>query len=160
MKTLNQLRVYSAFFIALLVLPACSQQSKDAELKADITVKAKTDVNFSGVLFTVDKGNVILSGNCPTTTSREKVKQLLSTIHMIKNVEDHLTIAPVILGSSFTVKQQVDSVLSKYPGITAVVSDTAVVLQGKIKTAELEKLLPSLVKLYPKVVTEYLKKEI
>ena len=110
--------------------------------------------------FTVDKANVSLTGSCPTVKSKDALLKQLGTIHMIEHIEDHLTISPVVLGSSFTLKQQVDSLLSKYPGVKAAVSDTMVVLQGKIKNADLEKLLPAVVKLHPQVKADQLIKEI
>ena len=160
MKIIKGSKSYFVLFIVFLLTAACTQQSLDAELKADITGKAKEDINFAGVMFTVDNRKVTLRGNCPTRKSREKVLQLLGTIHMLKGIEDHLTIAPVTLSSSFSLRQQVDSLLSKYPAVTAAVSDTLVILEGKIKSKDLEQLLPMVVKLQTKVSAARLKRDI
>jgi hypothetical protein len=138
---------------AIPILEGCSQQAKDKEIKADITIKAKDDVNFAGLQYFVKNGIVKLFGNCPTTKAREMVKQKLSTIHVIDSLEDHLVIAPVILNSSFAIKQQADSVLATYPMVAASVSDTAIVLVGEIEYSNLQKLIPAMQKVHPNVKT-------
>jgi hypothetical protein len=145
------LKAFLGMCLAIPLMEACSQQSRDQAIKADITIKAKEDVNFAGVQFSVKDGLVKLFGNCPTPKSRELVKQKLSTIHVIDSVEDHLTIAPVTLGLNLTLKQQVDSVLAKYPTVMSTVSDTSVMLVGDIERPALQKLLPEMKKVYPNV---------
>jgi len=160
MKVTNYLTSHFVLAAWVMLQVACTPNIRDAELKADITVKAKADVNFAGVLFTVEKRTVTLWGSCPTNRSRETIIKQLRTIHMLEGIEDHLRIAPVILGSSFTLKQQVDSVLSTYPSVAASVSDTLVILEGKINNKDLERLLPSVIKLHSQVNTSRLKREI
>lgn len=159
MSMMNKLIGWFILNLGLLAVQGCSQQSLDKEIKADITSKAKEDINFAGVMFVVEKGRVTLSGSCPTAKSREMVKQKLRTIHVVDSVEDHLILAPVTLGPSFAIKQEVDSVLAKYPAVTAAVSDSAVLLIGKIKNADLNKLLPSLQKIHANVNTGRLHKD-
>jgi osmotically-inducible protein OsmY len=157
MKTCKYLRADLAA-LSFLVLPmvSCNQQARDQEIKADITVKAKEDVNFAGVQFTVENGRVTLLGSCPTLKSRAMLRQKLKTIHVIDSVDDRLQIAPVTIGSSFAVKQQVDSVLASYPTVTATVSDNAVALLGSISKKELGKLLESVGKVYANPATDRL----
>lgn len=146
---------------AAFLLSACSQRARDKEIKADITIKAKEDVNFAGVHFTVDNGIVSLWGNCPTEKSRDFLLQKLSTIHVIKSVEDRIMIGPVSLGSDFNTKLQVDSVLASYPGVAAVLSGNGLRLIGKVGSAELPKMLEALSKINSgKVSIAELKSEI
>ncbi|MEJ7560622.1 MAG: hypothetical protein WKF66_20090 [Pedobacter sp.] len=139
--------------LVILLMESCSGQAKDQEIKADITIKAKDDVNFAGVQFYVKDATVKLVGTCPTPKSIALVKQKLSTIHVIDSVEDYLTIAPVRLGSSLAMKQQADSILSKYPTVISSVSDTSITLLGDIGNSELQKLLPVMKKVHPNVIT-------
>jgi osmotically-inducible protein OsmY len=141
-----------AFCSAMLLTAGCDQRTTDREIKADITSKAKDDINFAGVQFTVENGKVTLLGICPTPKSRELVKQKLSTIHVISSVEDRLLISPVTIGHSYTVKQQVDSILATYPTVIAVVSDNSVALMGSVENKELNKLLQSVAKVQPKII--------
>lgn len=136
---------------AILTLAGCDQRTEDQSIKADITVKAKEDVNFAGVKYTVDQGVVNLFGSCATPKSKALVLQKLRSIHVIDSIADHLQIAPVQLGPSFSLRQEVDSVLSKYPSVTATVSGTSVVLIGKLKKQDLQKLRPSVEKVYSNV---------
>jgi hypothetical protein len=152
----NSWKVLLGICLAIPVLKGCSQQAKDKELKADVTLKAKDDVNFAGLHFFVEKGVVKLFGSCPTSKSRELIKQKLSTIHVIDSLEDHLVIAPVTLGPSFALKQQADSVLAQYPTVAASVSDTAITLLGEIEYSALQKLLPAMQKVHPNVKTSSL----
>lgn len=134
--------------ILLWMLPiitiACNPPNIDKEIKSDITLKAKDDINFAGVYYTVENRNVTLWGNCPTEKSRNLVKQKLSTIHVIKGVNDRILIAPVTVGSNFTMKRQVDSVLAEYPGLSTVISGTALKVVGKVDKKYLQKLHTSL----------------
>lgn len=143
MKTL---RIIGKFFCLVWFVPAvisCGQQVTDRHIKADITSKAKEDVNFVGVRFIVEDGKVTLWGNCPTPDSRAAVRRKLRTIHVIKSIDDHLLIRPVLIGSSFAKKLQVDSILANYPVVTAELSGDIVMLAGELKQKELEKLLAS-----------------
>jgi hypothetical protein len=135
---------FSLVCMILLLLSACSQQARDREIKADITIKAKQDVNFTGVYFTVKDGTVSLWGKCPTEKSRGLLLQKLKTIHVIKSIDDRLIIGPVSIDSNFSLKQQVDSILAKYPGVSAELSGNGIHLLGRAKPAELRKMLESL----------------
>ena len=137
----------SRFFqvgMILLLLSACSQQARDREIKADITTKAKQDINFAGAYFTVKDGTVSLWGRCATEKSRDLLLQKLKTIHVIKAIDDRLIIGPVSIGSNFSFKQRVDSVLAKYPGVSAELSGNGIHLMGRARPAELQKMLESL----------------
>ena len=159
-KIKNSYRHLFACFLAFCLLLGCGQAAKDQSIKADLTVKAKEDVNFAGVHFSVEKGIVTLTGSCPTGKSIEMVKQKIKSIHVIDSIVDHLVIAPVTLGPSFNIKQQVDSVLAKYPAVIASVSDTAVVLTGKVKETERNKMVAAVGKIYPNVKSDQLVQEI
>jgi osmotically-inducible protein OsmY len=119
---------------------------RDKEIKIDIASKAKSDVNFVGVNFTVNDSKVTLTGNCPTVKARAGIDQALKTIHVLKGVDNRIQIAPVTLDSSFAVKQAVDSVLASYPRVNADVTDSAVVLIGMVKKEDSSKLLEDIKK--------------
>jgi osmotically-inducible protein OsmY len=54
---------------------SCSQQKQDANIKADIATKVRTDLNFAGVSYTVSDGIVSLTGKCPTQKAKEAVEK-------------------------------------------------------------------------------------
>jgi 6-phosphofructokinase len=133
--------------LTALLTASCSQQARDRQIKADITGKAKEDVNFAGVRFLVEHDKVILFGNCATPESMDMVLKQLKTIHVIKSIDNRLRIAPVTMGTDFTLKQQVDSVLASYPTVSANLSNNALVLIGRIESKDMKKLQKSVEKL-------------
>jgi osmotically-inducible protein OsmY len=134
----------------LLVFCSCSQQYKDEEIKKDLTSKAKKEKNFAGVRFVVDNGVVTLSGECPTEKVRNEVQSKVEKVYAVKEVINHMTVAPVIIGTDQKLKQGIDSVLSKYPGVLAIVKDSMVQLQGKAQAKDQDKLLSAIQKLGPR----------
>jgi osmotically-inducible protein OsmY len=134
-------------FVISATISSCNMVDRDKEIKIDIASKAKSDVNFAGVNFTVYDSKVILTGKCPTLKSRAGIDQAMKTIHVLKSVDNRIEIAPVTLGASFAVKQAVDSVLASYPRVIAEVTDSAVVLIGIVKKQDSGKLLADIRKI-------------
>lgn len=130
-------------------LASCSQQETDKEIKADIATKAKTDVDFAGVSYTVDKGDVSLTGKCPTVKSKDQVEQTIKSINIVKGIIDQIQIAPVVLDDDFALKQSTDSVLATYPMVKAEVAQQVVVLTGRTQKQNLGKLMAAITKLHP-----------
>lgn len=146
-------KVCYSLCVMIFFVAGCSGKARDREIKADITIKARDDANFAGVHFFVKNGLVRLVGSCPTPRSRELINQKLKSIHIIDSLKDELIIAPVTLGTSYALKQQADSVLARYPMVSAFVSNTSIMLSGEIGSSELQKLLPLMKKVFPVVDT-------
>ncbi|QPH40178.1 BON domain-containing protein [Pedobacter endophyticus] len=145
------LKLYLA--IALLsITAACSPYKRDQQIKADLVLKAKEDASFAGVQFTVYNRNVTLWGICPTEKSRMMVKQKLSTIHLIKKIDDKMMIGPVELNTNYILKQQLDSVLAEYPRATGKIDTNSIELNGVVKQQYLAKLLESVSHIKPEAV--------
>ena len=136
-------------FIFMLILSACSKQSQDKEIKADIVTKVKTDVNFAGVSYTVDGGMVTLTGFCATDKSKKEAEKTIKGINIIKGINNQIQIAPVVITADMPLKQSVDSVLAAYPTIQASVLAKVVTLQGKAQKQETDKLIPAINTLHP-----------
>ncbi|HKG08453.1 MAG TPA: BON domain-containing protein [Pedobacter sp.] len=154
MEALKYLR--GTILVIYLATTGCNQQMRDQEIKADITTKAKEDINFAGVQFTVQNGIVTLLGSAPTLKSREMLKQKVSSIHVIDSIDDRLQIAPVSIGANFTLKQQIDSVLVSYPMVIAAVSDNSAALIGSVSRKKRSKLLEQVGKLVGHTTTNRL----
>lgn len=125
-------------------------QNGDADVKGDIAAKAHQDKNFSGVSFTVEKGIVNLTGECPTEKVKNQVENKVKGIYGVKDVVDNMVIAPVVIGTDYDLKQSVDSVLEKYAGAQAVVKDSIVTLEGTVKSQEAEKITAAVSTLKPR----------
>jgi hypothetical protein len=127
--------------IALVVLALAGCQTSDQEIRADIAGKAQQDLNFLGLNYTVRAGVVDFIGHCPSEKAFAKIKQAIANIHVIKAVRYDVTIAPVVLDTLTLVKLQADSLLSKYPEVTATVYPTGLTLKGEVPVLEKAKLL-------------------
>ncbi|MVN92801.1 BON domain-containing protein [Mucilaginibacter aquatilis] len=129
-----------------LSLTACTT---DSNIKADIAVKAQTEVAFMGVNYAVKDKVVTLTGVCPSYKSKQIVLQTVKSIHVIKGVNESIAIGPVTLTNDLPMKQSVDSVLSRYPQVWASVINGKVSLKGAATKEDLNKLLPALAMLKP-----------
>lgn len=137
-------------FQVLMLLPGCAP--KDATIKADLVTKAKSDKDFAGVRFTVDKGVVTLSGDCATEKSKSTVETVVKGVYGVNQVVNNITVAPVVIGTDQQLKQGVDSVLKDYPGLEAITKDSIVYLQGKIADNEVIKVKDAISMLKPKII--------
>ena len=154
MKKIYLNRGSIGLFICLLnfLIISCSQQEIDKETKADITTKAKTDISFAGVNYTVADGVVYLSGKCPTDKAKTSVEGTVKDIAGVKNVVNTISIAPVVLTSDYALKQSVDSVLKNYAGVQADVRDSMVVVKGEAEKKDMQKLMEGLYSLNAKKI--------
>ena len=142
------------------MMSGCREGIRDEEIKADLTMKAKEDLNFAGVQFYVENAQVTLSGSCPTLKSRALLIQKIKAIHVVDTIINNLEIAPVVLTTTFGLKQDVDSILSKYPTVTALVTDSIVGIKGKVKDQERGKLLRALGELSDQVRADQLERSL
>ncbi|WP_158824720.1 BON domain-containing protein [Mucilaginibacter lacusdianchii] len=147
---------YVIVLLAFAGINSCSQESRDKEIKADIATKTKTDLNFAGVNYTVDKGVVTLSGNCASKKSKSEAEQIVKSINIIKGVNNQILIAPVVITADLPLKQSVDSILKDYPAVQADVDQNTIALTGKIKQQDIKQLLPALNSLHPNKINNQL----
>lgn len=131
-------------YMLILMMAFCGCKTPDKDIHADIAGKAKEDLNFAGLQYTVDNGVVNVTGNCPSLDAFKKVKQKMSNIHVVKAVNYNVTIAPVVMDMSTPVKSKVDSILSNYPQVMAVVNPSEVTLKGKTTLQKKYKLITEL----------------
>jgi len=144
------LHIFSLFlFMLITVCSSCSQKHVDKEIKADLSTKAKNELNFAAVNYTVKDGIVTLTGKCSSEKSKHEVEETVKGINIIKGIDNKIVIAPVVINSDFPLKQAADSVLKGYPTVEANVSDDTITLDGKAKKQEVAKILPALNKLHP-----------
>ncbi|RYD76554.1 MAG: hypothetical protein EOP55_11225 [Sphingobacteriales bacterium] len=143
MRKINTIKPYSVALIILL-LASCNGYDRDKQIKQDLTMKAKEDVNFVGLNFIVRKRNVDIWGNCPTLRAKHNVMKKLNTIHVIKGVTDRITIAPVNIDTNLAVKQLVDSLLAKHPRCWAQVINQNIFVEGQVKKEQIGELLASI----------------
>jgi hypothetical protein len=140
----------------LLLVSSCTQEYQDKGTKADLTTKAKSELDFVGVHFTVTNGVITLTGNCPTPKAKAEVEKTAAAIAGVKQVVNQITIAPVVISSDRPLQQKVDSLLMAYPQAQGKVLDSVVTLQGQALERDVEKLQSGLKQLKIKGVDNQL----
>ena len=138
--------------LGLLLSTGCNRQSIDQDIKTQLALKAKTELNYAGLQYTVNAGTVTLGGRCPTPKAKSEVVRSVKDIAGVKQVVDQIQVAPLLIGTDYALKSAVDSVLAKHPLALAVVRDSVVTLTGQVEEKQLQNLLSGLSGLYPKQV--------
>lgn len=137
------------FLVLVAIFASCSQANQDKEIKADIATKAKDELNFAAVNYTVEDGIVTLTGKCPSEKSKNEAEQTVKGINIVKGIINKIEVAPVELNADLTLKQAVDSVLKTYPTVQADVTNGTIMLEGKAQKQEVGKITASLSQLKP-----------
>jgi osmotically-inducible protein OsmY len=135
----------------LISILSCNN-NKDKTIKADLATKAESDKDFAGVRFTVENRIVTLNGECPTEKARSKVEATAKKLYGVKSVANRISVSPVIMGTDYSLKEAVDSVLKEYPAVQAITKDSIVYLEGRIEKKNFLKLDSAITMLKPKVV--------
>ncbi len=153
---LKRLAAYLLVCLIGLSWIGCSQRYKDTHTKADIATKAKTELDFVGVNYTVVGGVVTLIGKCPTQKARVAVEKKVSEIVGVKQVVNQIAIAPVVINADYPLQQAVDSVCMKYAQALGHVQDSIVTVKGEVEHKELTKLMTALDSLHARKVENQL----
>lgn len=146
-------------WLLIVVCTSCSQKNSDKNIKADLSAKAKTDLSFAAVDFTVDDGVVTLTGKCASEKAKGEAEQTVKNINIVKGIINQIEVAPVTVKADFVLKQAVDSILASYPLAKAAVNGNTIVLEGKAEKKDMDKLLSGLNNLHPDKIENQLKAE-
>ena len=140
----------SAF--ALFSLAACKSGPKDADIEKAVNEKisaASADIADGGA--TVKDGVVTLTGQFKDEASRASLETSVKAVPGVKSVVNNTTVAapapataPVVVASDEQLKQGVRDATKDFPGVTAEVTDSVIVLTGEIKRSSLKNLMQSL----------------
>src|SRR5688500_16139939 len=98
---------YRLLFLVFIctLLWSCSQQTKDKDIKQMLVTKAKEEIAFAAVNYSIDKGVVALTGTCATDKERQQVEQEVKQTPGVKQVVNNILVAPVILDGEHLLKQ-------------------------------------------------------
>ncbi|HTL08370.1 MAG TPA: BON domain-containing protein [Chitinophagaceae bacterium] len=147
----------SAF--AMFSLTACKSGPKDADIEKAVNEKiaaASADIADAGA--TVKDGVVTLTGQFKDEASRSTFETSVKAVPGVKSVVNNTTVAaapapaPVVVASDEQLKQGVRDATKDFPGVTAEVKDSVIILTGEIKRASLKNLMQSLNTLKPKKI--------
>jgi hypothetical protein len=144
--------------VAFCVVAAFSCKSGDD----DATVQNKLNTELSnrpGITASVNKGVVVLTGNCPDQDCKTNAENAIDDIKGVKKVVNNISIvsanqsnAPVEIASDDNLKTSVRTIVKEYKGVDADVNNGVITLRGQVKREDLQKLIISLNELRPKKI--------
>lgn len=145
-------------FISSAIFIGC--KPKDSEFQSQIEKTLKASPETSGVAVEVKDGTATLSGEVKDHDAREKAGAA-ANINGVKNVENHVTIAPVEtppvqVNTDPTLMQGVKDATKDFPTVTANVNDGVITLTGSIERSNLQTLMMSLNTLNPRKIDNQL----
>lgn len=154
MTITKNIRLCLAFcsLTAVLFLPSCKNQPDDSVIRKNISDTMAAYMTMSGVTATVDKGVVSLTGTCDGNDCVDQAEQKILNIDGVKKVVNQVTVSTTDL----TLRTSVQSIVSKYQGVTADVAAGEIVLRGSISRDLLEPLMTELSQLNAKKIDNQL----
>lgn len=152
-------KVLMAMAISVLIgFTGC--KPKDADIKAAIETKLKSDPEMSHTMVTdVKDGIATISGVCKDEACKAKCEQAVSGVKGVKSVINNSTIAPppmaaapVMVSGDEELTRNVMDAVKDYPTVKASVNDGIVTLTGDISKASQVKLMMMVQSLKPRKV--------
>lgn len=138
-------------FFASVLLLACNGMVDDSKLKESVEAAIKTA--YPGVVVEMDNGIVILSGHVQDSRAKENLGKLVKSVKGVSEIENNVDVAvATTVSPNEGLTNNVRSVIKDYEGINAIVSDSTVILSGKLKQSKLEELVTKVEAFHPKKV--------
>ena len=154
---LNGLMVLLTAFIWTTGLVSCKAKNKDADIRTAIESKKTVDPSLAGVQATVAEGTVTLTGQCADEACKTSAENTVKGIDGVKKVVNNITLAPVTVTTDDPLRTSLQTVIAKYNGVQADVSDGVVTLRGTIEDRDkLQQLMMEVNALQPRKVENQL----
>ncbi|MEO7317164.1 MAG: BON domain-containing protein [Ginsengibacter sp.] len=134
--------------IALMVFTAasCNNKPNDKEIQDNVTQKLQANENYAAVNSTVKNGTVTLTGMCKGDNCAADIEKNIKDVNGVQKVENNITKDN---STDLTMRTSVQSILTKYPGVQADVTNGVIVLRGTIDGVNLQSLMSELSSLHP-----------
>ena len=134
--------------IALLCFTAvsCGNKPNDKEIQDNVTRMLKENINYASVNSTVKNGTVTLTGMCKGDNCAADIEKNIKDVNGVQKVENNIT---KDTSTDLTMRTSVQSILTKYPGVQADVTNGVIVLRGTIDGVNLQSLMSELSSLHP-----------
>lgn len=154
--------LFSILLMTSTLMIGC--KPKDADIKASVEEKLKTNVDMTGPMtVSVNDGVATISGECKDNACRAKCEELAKSAKGVKSVVNNCVVAAPAVTQP-TVEVSTDDALTKgvmdatkdHPTVKASVNNGVITLSGDIKRDKLTKLMMSLNSLKPKKIENQL----
>ena len=155
-KVILQAGLYSILSFGVI---SCSNQPKDSKIQSDIQDKTKLNPQFATLTYTVSKGAVSISGQCPDENCKTSAEQAVKDVKGVKSVTNNITVSPsanVVIADDATLENSVEDVVDDYKDVEATVDNGEITLRGAISRDNLTKLMMELNALNPKKINNQL----
>ena len=154
MKQLNCKNVFFSLTILFfgIQFSACSSRS-DADIQKDLTDSLQANA-ISGINAAVADGTVTLSGECTGDSCVTRAETIARKVDGVSGVENNATMKAE--STDYTLRTQVQTIISKYNGVQADVADGVVVLRGSIDRSQIQPLMAELNNLTAKKIDNQL----
>ena len=148
-------KVKSFFSIALLLLFAisCNNKPDDKQIQDNVTKQLQNNKDYAGVNSSVVNGVVTLTGMCVGDNCAVDIEKNIKDIDGVKKVENSIIKDN---STNLTLRTSVQSIVTKYPGVQADVSDGVITLRGSIDRDNLQSLMSDLSTLHPEKIDNQL----
>lgn len=134
--------------IALLVFTtvSCNKKPNDKEIQDNVTRTLRANQNYEAVNSAVKNGTVTLTGMCKGDNCADEIEKNIKDVNGVQKVENN-----IIKDNStdMTMRTSVQSILTKYSGVQADVTNGVIVLRGTIDRDNLQSLMSELSTLHP-----------
>lgn len=150
MCKLNSLSAVALFLFAIV---SCNSKPGDKEIQANVDQQLQVNKNYTDVTSKVQDGTVTLTGMCEGDGCAAEIEKNVRDIKGVKNVENNITEDKA---TDLTLRTSVQSIITKYAGVEADVSNGVIVLRGNIERDNLQSLMSDLSALHPEKIDNQL----
>ena len=130
-----------------LLLAGC--KPKDADIKAAVDTAIAT---VSGVTAEVTDGVVTLSGTVASEASKTAAETAAKAVKGVKSISNTISVVVPQISSDEVLTNGVKTALAAFADVQAAVKDSIITLTGKVKRADLQKVIEAAQSLRPKKV--------
>ena len=125
---------------------SCNNKPNDKEIQDNITKVLKDNINYASVSSTVKNGTVTLTGMCKGDNCAADIEKNIKDVKGVQKVENNIT---KDTSPDLTMRTSVQSILTRYEGVQADVTNGVIVLRGTIDRVNLQSLMTELSALHP-----------
>lgn len=148
-------------FSLLVIFASCKQGPSDNEIQTELGSKITSTA--PGVVVSVNKGVVTLSGTCPDESCKQSSEAAAKSTKGVKEVVNNIVVnapppaAPTVeIAPADSLQTSLNQLLSAYKGVKGTVENGVITLTGNIKRSQLTPLMQSVNELKPKRVVNKL----
>ena len=141
---MKEVNIKTNFYLAIALffsfaVASCSNKRSDADLQQAVNDSLQANGTMKNINAVVTDGAVALTGTCEGDGCVAQVEDKVKNVDGITNVTNNVTMTPQT--TDYTLRTQVQNIVTKYAGVQADVANGVVVLRGTIDRGQLQSLM-------------------